>query len=153
MEAAAGGDEGAYGAYPVMPDPGLLQALRLQGEHCHAVMCLFPKGARVVGRSYAWARQQVFILDSLDANDHQVLASFNTPRPMNNRLGPDDGITVEAGVCYALFSHLYGDHFVGNRTLVENDWRDADTGTGFRVCSSYDDELEDFHDAVLFFSW
>jgi hypothetical protein len=154
LAAARDGDESVFGAYPVMPDEALMEALQVRGEHRHAVMCLMPsKPVRVLGRSYAWARQQVFILDSLDAVDHRILASFNTPRPMNNRLGPDDGIEIDTGVCYALFAHMFADYFPGNRTLMDNDWRDPGTGTGFRVCSSYDDELEDFHDAVLHFSW
>lgn len=153
LGAAAGGDESAWGAYPVMPDDALMDALKVSGEHRHAVMCLAPPNARALGRSYAWARQQVFIVDSLDPQKHRVLASFNTPRPMNNRLGPDDGIAIESGICYVLFGHMYADYFIGNRTLIDNDWRDPETGNGFRVCSSYDDELEDFHDAVLHFSW
>ena len=153
-EAAGQGDESAVGAYPVMPEDALFDALEIRGEHRHAVMCLFPTApVRVLGRSYAWARQQVFILDSLDAADHRVLASFNTPRPMNNRLGPDNGIEIDTRACYTLFAHMVADYFVGNRTLIEADWRAPETGNGFRVCSAYDDELEDFHDAVLHFSW
>lgn len=154
LEAASQGDESVFGAYTVMPEEAVLDALKIRGEHRHAVMCLMPsKAVRVLGRSYAWARQQVFVLDSLDVDNRRVLASFNTPRPMNNRLGPDDGIEIDTGVCYALFAHMFSDYFLGNRTLIDNDWRDPETGTGLRVCSSYDDELEDFHDAVLHFSW
>lgn len=148
---AQAGDAAAYGCYPVQAPAALFERFQVRGPGSHAILCLLPpKGVRVLGRSWAWQIQRAVVLDSLDPQKARVLQEWKTPRPMNTRLGPDHGVELPGGPVYALFGHLYGDHWVPNRTL-----KDARVpgGQGFAVLSSSDASNNDFHACNLTFTW
>jgi len=148
---AAGAGKGV-GAYPVAADAAFYERFRLRGPHQHAVMCVLPKGgARLVGRSHAWAIQYALIVDSLDAAAAKVLYEWKTPRPMNTRLGPDNGVALATEVVYAVCAHRYADYWIVNRTLIDD--RRAATPPGYAVTSTSDDSINDFHACNLSFSW
>ena len=151
IDAATSGND-VFGCYPVQANPGFYERFKLRGAHQHAVMCLLPRREiKLVGRSHAWAIQQALVVDSLDADRSNTLYEWKTPRPMNTRLGPDNGVTLPGGVCFVVCSHRYADHWIVNRTLVENESR---TGLkGFAVLSASDDEINDFHACNLSFTW
>jgi hypothetical protein len=152
LDAALSGDRNAYGAYPVQADAAFYDRFRLQGEQRHAVMCVLPAGeVSIVGRSHAWAIQQALIVDSLDASRAKVLFEWNTPRPMNTRLGPDNGVVSPGGVLYVICSHRYADYWIVNRTLVED--RGFAGESGFGVLSASDDTINDFHACNVWFHW
>lgn len=154
MAAWNSGDAGVCGGYPVAAPDAFFDRFSIRGQHRVAILCLLPKReVTLLGRSFAWKKQLALIVDSLDPASVRPLHEWRTPRPMNTRLGPEDGVKLEGGAVYAVLAHRYADHFVGNRTMVDNDWPDAPGGRGFRVMSSSDDRLSDFHHANLFFSW
>ena len=63
------GDSSVYGCYPVMPDEAFFAKLDVRGDQRHAVMCVLPdQDVRIVGRSWAWATQRAWIVDSLEPN-------------------------------------------------------------------------------------
>ena len=137
-----------------MPGEALFDKFAVRGEHRHAVLCLLPNGeSTLFGRSWAWPIQRGLVLDSLDPDGCTVIADWRSTRPMNTRLGPEDGVTVGGGALYALMGHRYGDHWIANRTIVQGDWSPASGGQGFRIVSSSDEDLDDFHDCVLSFQW
>lgn len=116
-----------------------------------AVMCVLPgREVRMVGRSWAWPIQRALVIDSLDPQRAEVLADWKTPRPMNTRLGPDNGIVLNAGVVFVLLGHQYGDHWIANRTLVRSN---DDPARGYSLLSASDDRINDFHACNLAFSW
>lgn len=148
---AASGDASAYGCYPVAASEALFERFAVRGPNAHAVLCLLPpKGVRVLGRSWAWQIQRAVVIDSLDPAKARVLQEWKTPRPMNTRLGPDNGVELPGGPVYALFGHLYGKHWIPNRTM--RDTR-VPGGKGFAVISSSDESNNDFHACNLTFSW
>lgn len=152
-EKAASGDASAIGGHVVMPDEALFEKYDIKGDHRHAVFCALPSNAvQLLGRSWAWPIQRALILDSLDAASANVLYDWRTPRPMNTRLGPEDGVSV-TGSCVVITGNKYADHWISNRTIVENDWQPEDASNGFRILSGSDDELDDFHDSYLAFTW
>lgn len=154
MAAWRAGDESACGAHPVAPPDAFFDRFSIRGEHRLALLCLLPKrDVKLLGRSFAWKKQLALIVDSLDPDGARVLHEWRTPRPMNTRLGPDEGVTLGGGAVYAVLAHRYADYFIGNRTMVDNGWRDDAGNRGFRIMSSSDDRLSDFHHANLFFSW
>ncbi|MFQ5935162.1 MAG: hypothetical protein ACE5LB_01970 [Acidiferrobacterales bacterium] len=154
VERQKSGDTGAYGGYAVQADDALYAKLKLEGDHRHAIMCVLPdKPVRVVGRSYAWAIQRGLVLDSLDPDGFEALADWKTPRPMNTRLGPEDGISLDGSIVYAICCHGIGDHWVGNRTIVGREWRGMPSGQGLAIFSSYNPDVNDFHDCILYFEW
>jgi hypothetical protein len=148
------GDLSVCGGYAVAASPALLDRLMIRGEHAHAVMCLLPPApVHILGRSWAWRLQAAWILDGLDAGKTNILHHWKTTRPMNTRLGPDDGITLDARVCYVLTGNKYADHWISNRSVIENEW-DAGAGRkGFRILAGSDPELNDFHHAYVAFDW
>ncbi len=152
IAASKAGDKKAYGCYPVKADEAFYERFKLTGRHKHVLMCLIPKGAvKVVGRSWAWPIQRALVVDSLDAARAKVLQEWTTPRPMNTRLGPDEGTVLSAGPVYVVAGHRYSDHWIVNRTLVEDK---APAGTqGFGMLSATEDESHDFHACNLAFSW
>lgn len=153
VEAAGDGDESACGAYPVAASDAFLDALSIRGEHRHALLCVTPAaGARVTGRSYAWKIQRMAAAPGADGPPARLLADWKTPRPMNTRLGPADGTSAPAAAMYVVLAHRYSDHWVANRTIIDNGWTGA-SGSGFRVLSCDDDESGDFHAAVVSFDW
>ncbi|MGO8831923.1 MAG: hypothetical protein ACLQE9_03790 [Roseiarcus sp.] len=153
VSARLNGDAGSLGAYPVMPDDALFDRLRIRGEHRHAVLCILPDRSRVMGRSNAWPVQQAWIVSSLQPQSLNVIAQWKTPRPMNTRLGPDDGIELAQNVVYVLTGHRYGDHWIGNRSIVQSDWKKAGAAGGFAILSASADDVNNFHDCNLYFSW
>lgn len=153
-EKAASGDAGAIGAHVVMPDEALFEKYDIKGDDRHAVFCALPSGSvHLLGRSWAWRIQRALILDSLDAGSANVLYDWRTPRPMNTRLGPEDGVTLTSGSCVVITGNKFADHWLSNRSIVENDWQPEDAANGFRILAGSDDELDDFHDSYLAFTW
>lgn len=125
-----------------------------QGEHLVAIACQFPAGASVTasGNSFAWPIQRAMIADSLDAATCNVIADWITPRPMNTRLGPDSGVSIECAEAYVLLGHRVADYWVSNRIALDSEWP-GPSGNGFRILSSSEDQIDDFHDAVVYFNW
>jgi len=146
-EAQKAGDASAYGVYPVMPSDALFDHLTIRGDNRHAVMCVMPNsGGQIVGRSYAWRIQRAILTDGLDPSSLNMIGDWITPRPMNTRLGPEDGIEA-SGIVYALCCNGIGDYWLGNRTILEN----GDGGS--RILSAHIEDSGDFHDCNLEISW
>ncbi len=152
ISAARSGSGDALGGYPVAADARFYERFRLRGPHQHAVMCVLPpREVKLVGRSHAWAIQHALVVDSLDPDRSRVLYEWTTPRPMNTRLGPDDGAALPGDVAYVVCAHRYADHWVVNRTLVADESSAATPG--FSVISASDDGINDFHACNLSFRW
>lgn len=126
---------------------------RLRGQWAHAVLCMLPtREVRVIGRSHAWFIQQALVVDSLDIARSRVLVQWKTPRPMNTRLGPEQGITLErVDTVYVICAHRYSDYWIVNRTAIDD--ATLDGRAGFSVISTSDDEINDFHACNVSFSW
>jgi|GEM_PF-967549 len=154
IDGQANGDLGACGCYAVKPADELFSKFDIRGDHCHAVMCVTPSvDVHLLGRSYAWWNQRVLVLDSLDPGTVNVIHDWRTPRPMNTRLGPDDGVTLPGGVHYVISSHMYDDHWVANRTITDNDWDGGEHDNGFRVLGASKDDANEFCECNLTFAW
>ena len=150
---ARDGDAAAWGAWVVAAGERLFAGLDRRGDWRFAVLCLLPAaGVTMTGRSHAWSRQWLAALDGPPGASPSPLLIWQTPRPMNTRLGPEDGIEAPAAVLTLVCGHLYGDHRVGNRCIADNAWQPA-TGNGFRVLFADDPQRNDFHAAVVTFSW
>jgi hypothetical protein len=148
------GDLSVCGGYAVAPGAALLDRLKVKGDDAHAVMCLLPqKSVRLLGRSWAWRIQGAWVLDSLEAGSAKVLHHWKTMRPMNTRLGPDDGVTIKARICYVLTANRFADHWISNRSVIENAWSPGAGRKGFRILGGSDPELNDFHHTYLAFDW
>jgi hypothetical protein len=144
--------EGELGGHPVAVGTALADRFGFRFDAKSAVMCVLPsKEVRMTGRSWAWPIQRALVLDSLDAQNATVIADWRTPRPMNTRLGPDNGIVISAHVVFVLCGHQYADHWLANRMLVSNSAGGA--GAGFSVLSASDDRINDFHSCNLMFNW
>ena len=153
VEAGGNGDASVYGAYPVAAGDAFLDALSVRGDHRHALLCVMPaSGVRMLGRSYAWKIQRAVAAPGVDGPSGPLLLDWKTPRPMNTRLGPAEGIASPAAAMYVVLMHRYSDHWVANRTIVDNEWKAA-SGNGFRVLSCDNDESGDFHASVISFDW
>lgn len=145
------GDASVWGAYAVKPPEAVFDRLAIRGEQRHAVMCVMPDGPiSVVGRSRAWFIQRAVAIDSTDPNAAKVAFDWHTTRPISTTLGPAEGTTLNGGVVYLFCCRKYGDHWIGNRTILDNDWK---KGGGFRVLSARDEGSDDFHDICLTFAW
>lgn len=145
------GDAAAWGAYPVKPADALFDRLAIRGDRRHAVMCVLPdKPVSVVGRSRAWFIQRAVALDSSDPDAAKEIFDWRTTRPVSTTLGPTTGTTVAGGIVHIFCCRRYGDHWIGNRTILDNDWK---KGRGFRILSARDDGGEDFHEICLNFEW
>lgn len=152
VQAAKSGASDAFGCYPVQADPPFYEHFKLRGEHAHALMCLLPaKEINLVGRSHAWSIQRALVVDSLDGQRSNLMYDWKTPRPMNTRLGPDDGVTFVGKLLYVVCSHRYSDYWIVNRTLIDN--KNPEGRKGFAVLSASDDDINDFHACNLSFSW
>jgi len=134
------------------PD-GVFEKLDIKGEHRHAIMCVVPQNAELLGQSYAWWKQRVVIVDSLDPGSMNILHDWRTPRSMNTRLGPDDGAALSAGTYFILTSHQYDDHWLGNRSVLDNEFDGAEAGNGFRVLATSKDGSDNFGETCLTFTW
>lgn len=151
--AHAVGDPSAVGCRAVQVSQGFCERFLLRGEHVHALMCALPAGgAHLLGHSYAWYIQRALLVTDLDPAKAQVLYDWTTPRPMNTRLGPDNGVDLAGGIVYALTARRYADHWIVNRTLVEGKPGEPG-GNGFRILSATDDLNNDFHACNLSFNW
>ncbi len=124
-----------------------------QGEHLLVVSCKLPDTPVMVsGNSFAWPIQRALITDSLDPNSLTVLADWITPRPMNTRLGPDGGISINSEQAYVMIGHRIADNWVSNRIMLDHEWTGS-AENGFRILSSSEDQIDDFHDTVVYFEW
>jgi hypothetical protein len=147
------GAQRAPSAVAVALDDEFCARFRLQGPHRHAVMCVTPASdVSLVGRSYAWPIQRALIVTSLAADRATVLADWTTPRPMNTRLGPEQGIVVSGGEFYIVCAHSYGDHWIFNRTLIETAL-DATDRCELRVASATEEDNNDFHACNVTATW
>ena len=153
VEAASNGDTSAYGAYPVAASDAFFDCLSVRGDHRHAVLCVMPaSGAKVLGRSYSWKIQRAMAAPAADGPSTGLLLDWKTPRPMNTRLGPEAGMDSPAASMYLVLAHQYSDYWVANRTIADNGWT-GPSGSGFRVLSCDNDEIDDFHASVVSFDW
>ena len=152
---------GAPGAYPVLAGEDFFAKLDVRGAQRHALLCVLPETlgtvVRILGRSYAWPIQRAWIVNSLEPESFEVIADWRTLRPMNTRLGPDDGIghsiAQGGGAIYLVTAHGHGDHWIGNRTIADNQWDGGAADNGFRVLSSANEDGRDFHDCNVSFAW
>lgn len=143
----------AAGGYAIDIDPALAMRLSFTGDHLHGVLCVLPAGgARLTGRSHAWRIQRMVLLDGVGA-DAGIVADWKTTRPINTRLGPDDGIDLPGGAYLVLSGNKYANHWISNRTIVQNGLDLGEGRTGFRVLGASDVEIDDFHDSCLVFAW
>ena len=137
----------------VNASPQLYEKFKFRSDDFTAIACTLPNvPITVSGNSFAWPIQRVVIVDSLEADSCQVIADWTTPRPMNTRLGPDGGVTVNATEVYVLCGHKVADHWIPNRIMLDNAWTGS-LDNGYRVLSSSETEINDFHDAVIYFEW
>ena len=150
VHSARDGDPGAFGAYPLAVSDEFFDGLNVRGPHRSAIVCVLPaQGVTLLGRSHAWKIQRVVAVDGVAGDGGGVVLEWKTPRPMNTRLGPQDGITSPAPVLTLVAGHRFGDHWIGNRVMVEK----SPTGDGFRVLWADEDDRDDFHAQVVSFSW
>jgi len=149
---SASGKGEAIGAHPVGVSAELADHFGFRMEGKSAAMCILPaQEVRMTGRSWAWSIQRALVIDSLDPGRANVLADWRTPRPMNTRLGSDNGILLAARVVFLLLGHQYSDHWIANRTLIKSGADQA--AKGFSIISASDDRINDFHSCNLAFSW
>jgi hypothetical protein len=152
IDAAKSGAGDAFGCHPVQADPSFYERFKLRGSHTHALMCLLPpREIKLLGRSHAWSIQQALVVDSLDGQRSNVMYEWKTPRPMNTRLGPDEGVTFAGKLLYVVCSHRYSDYWIVNRTLVGD--KNPPNQKGFAILSASDDDINDFHACNLSFTW
>lgn len=151
--AAAGGDSAAVGAVAVEPDQALLERLDFRGDFQTMMLCALPgPGAHLLGRSYAWFNQRAFILADNSA-EAEPIHTWRTPRPMNTRFGPEEGVTLAQSHVYLLSGRIVADYTRGNRVMVDNDWTAGEGGAGFRVIAACNEGDDNFHDSCFMFSW
>jgi len=116
-----------------------------------AFLCLTPETeVRILGRSHGWAIQRALGMDGLDGD---VAFDWITTRPMNTRLGPDDGIATSGGAVTVLTGNKYSDFWIGNRMMADNDWQPEDGSQGFRLLAASKPDVDDFHDCYITFTW
>jgi hypothetical protein len=153
-EARAGGDDADLGCHPVALPDDFVAAYDLRGEFVHGLLCLLPDdGAHILGRSQGWYTQRALVVDSLDAGSDTAVIDWKTPRPVNVRLGPEDGVNIPNTAIYVVTAHGFADYWIGNRTIVDSGWTGDDGSQGFRVLSSALDDRNDFYDCNLTISW
>ena len=144
------GEECQQMSYPVRASDQFFKKFNVTGEYRHAVLCRTPNSdIHVVGRSHAWKKQRLIIVDSLDPDRYNVLLDWSTSRPMSTRLGPKEGVTMPGGIWFAVFAHMIGTHLVGNRTLTQT----GTDGLELSILSSSESDMDDFHDCNLYLHW
>ena len=135
---------------PVVASDEFFEKFNIIGKFRHAVLCRTPdSNIHLVGRSHAWKKQRLFIVDSLDPEQCNVLLDWNTSRPMSTRLGPKEGATITGGIWFAVFTHMISTNLVGNRTLLQK----GKDGGELSILSSSEPEINDFHDCNLYIRW
>jgi len=138
----------AGGCIGVSAADEVFDKLNVRGDQRHAVMCAIPRDGHLQGQSWAWWKQRAIIIDSLDATSMNIVQDWRTPRAMNTRLGPDDGVAIAAGTYFVISSHRYDDHWIGNRTILQNDLEN-----GFRILATSKDDADTFGECCLSFTW
>jgi len=143
----------AFGCTEMSGNESFFTKFGFQGEHLAVIGCRLPDTAvHMSGNSFAWPIQRAVVTDSLDAAHCTILADWKTPRPMNTRFGPDDGLEISANEVYVLIGHQIADHWIANRIILDNEWNPSE-GEGFRILSSSESDINDFHDAVVYMKW
>lgn len=145
-------DAGERGAWPVAAPDAFYDAFDLDGEHRCAVVCALPAGAHMLGRSHAWNVQRLVAVEGLPEAGAAASLDWKTPRPMNTRLGPQDGIDAPAQVLTLVSGHRYDARWVANRCAVDGDWA-PENAAGVRVTWCDDAERNNFHSVVVSFAW
>ena len=144
-------DDGAatdVGAHHVSGGEALLDHFKIVGDNAGVIKVVLPDGGgRLVGRSWTWPIQRAVVATSLDPGAMQVVADWRTPRPMNTRLGPEDGIDVPGGALYVASGAGNADHFIANRTLIRADDASA------RILAAWETQPDAFHAVDLTFTW
>lgn len=152
-EVSSDGPGAGCGSVVVANEPAYCEKFGCQGEKQQVVACALPENpVRISGNSFAWSIQRAVMPDSLEADTCNAIADRKTPRPMNTRLGPEDSISVTADNIYLLIGHQFANPWTGNRIMLDNDWTGS-AGRGFRILSASENEINDFHDAVVYFQW
>ncbi len=150
---APGPKHDEFGCVAVDASAALYNKFQFCGDHLMAVACTLPNTSITLsGNSFAWPIQRAVVIDSLAPDSCRIIADWTTPRPMNTRFGPDGGVTVNATELYVLIGHKVADQWVANRLLLDNDWP-GNQGHGFRILASSETEINDFHDAIVYFEW
>jgi len=148
---------GSPRCFSVNASDSFFDRFNISGKFRHAVLCVTPdKEISLIGRSHAWKKQRLLIVDSLNSKECNVLIDWKTGRPMSTRLGPKNGTTIQGGAWYVIFSHIISDRFVGNRSILNIDSHptgESGYGDGFSVLSSSESEFNDFHDCNLYATW
>lgn len=148
-------NENTPGCFAVPAPDAFFEQFNIVGDFRHAVLCVTPEvQISILGRSHAWKKQRLLIVDSLDPTECKVLVDWKTARPMSTRLGPKEGSTIQGGIWYAIFTHMISDRLVGNRSLLQTDnTGQKGASDGFSILSSSEPEFSDFHDCNLYVSW
>ena len=141
------GAKSTYGGFTVEAPESVTSKFSIRGEYVHAILCVVPSGTRIVGRSYSWWLQRALIIDSLNSEECKIICDWRTPRPMNSRFGPEEGIVLEHDCFYILSCHNHGEHWDGNRTLIQ------DHDNGRLILGSAKKGTNNFHEFCLTFSW
>ncbi len=142
-----------FACVAVEANAALYEKFSFRSEDYTAIACTLPDTpVTLSGNSFAWSIQRAVIVDSLDAKSCQVIADWKTPRPMNTRFGPDGGLVINTTEAYVLIGHQYAEHWLPNRMMLDNDWV-GNLENGYRILSSSETEIHDFHDAVIYFEW
>ena len=143
------------GCFAVSASDAFYENLNVEGENRHAILCVTPKiDIALIGRSHAWKKQRLTIVNSLEPDRMETLVDWRTARAMSTRLGPKEGVTIPGGAWYVIVTHIIGDKFIGNRSVIGQD-TDTQQGSrnGFAILSSSEPEFSDFHDCNLYASW
>lgn len=152
-EIASSPSRDTFGCVAVEASAALYDKFQFIGDHLMTIACTLPDTPITMsGNSFAWPIQRAVVIDSLDPASCQTIADWTTPRPMNTRFGPDGGFTVNSTELYVLIGHKFAENWVANRIILDNDWTGS-LGHGFRILSSSETEINDFHDAVVYFEW
>tara|TARA_Y100000588_G_scaffold263521_1_gene278210 strand:- start:265 stop:855 length:591 start_codon:yes stop_codon:yes gene_type:complete len=143
------------GCFAVSASDLFYENLNIEGENRHAILCVTPKiDIALIGRSHAWKKQRLTIVNSLEPDSMEILVDWRTARAMSTRLGPKEGITIPGGAWYVIVTNIISDKFIGNRSVIEQDTDTQSSGrNGFAILSSSEPEFSDFHDCNLYASW
>ncbi|MBO67272.1 MAG: hypothetical protein CL398_03075 [Acidiferrobacteraceae bacterium] len=153
-KSASSDSRSEIGVFPVQASDALYERFDIKGVYRHAVLCVTPQEkVTLLGKSHAWKKQRLLILDSIEIENAQVLMDWKTARPMSTRLGPIDGVQLPGGSWYVIVSHMIGNHFVGNRTLLSSISQEDQKANGLSIMSSSEPEFNDFHDCNLYITW
>ena len=147
--------QGVPGCFAVPASNAFFEHFNIAGDFRHAILCITPEiELSILGRSHAWKKQRLLIVDSLDPTACNVLIDWKTARPMSTRIGPKEGIKIRGGVWYVICAHIISDRSIGNRSIVEvKNSSEEELGNEFSILSSSEPDFSDFHDCNLYASW